>query len=73
MSEYVVVIEQGTTNWGAYSPDLGVHAVAASRDEVERLVREAIEFHLEGLRELGREIPPPASQPSPSPSDLTRP
>jgi predicted RNase H-like HicB family nuclease len=62
MSEYVVVLEQGSTSWGAYSPDLGVHAVAESRDEVERLVRKAIEFHLEGLREMGREIPAPAAQ-----------
>jgi predicted RNase H-like HicB family nuclease len=48
---YTVIYEQGPTSWGAYVPDLpGVIAVADSKDEVERLMHEAIEFHLEGMR-----------------------
>jgi predicted RNase H-like HicB family nuclease len=48
--------------WGAYVPDLpGVIAVGDSRDGVERLIREAVELHLEGMREEGISIPPPAS------------
>ena len=52
--EYLVVIERGPTSFGAYVPDLpGCVAVGESRAEVEALIREAIEFHLEGLREEG--------------------
>jgi predicted RNase H-like HicB family nuclease len=59
---YTVIYEKGPTSWGAYLPDLpGVIAVGDSRDEVEQLIREAIEFHLEGMREEGISIPPPAS------------
>jgi len=46
--KYTVIYEQGPTSWGAYVPDLpGVIAVGDTRDEVERLIREAIEFNLE--------------------------
>lgn len=59
---YTVIYEQGPASWGAYVPDLpGVISVGDSRDEVERLIQEAIEFHLEGLREEGIPIPPPTS------------
>jgi predicted RNase H-like HicB family nuclease len=59
---YTVIYEQGPTSWGAYVPDLpGVISVGDSRAEVERLIQEAIEFHLEGLREEGLPIPPPSS------------
>jgi predicted RNase H-like HicB family nuclease len=62
MMKYTVIYEQGPNSWGAYVPDLpGVIAVGDSRDEVERLIREAVEFHLEGMREEGISIPPPAS------------
>jgi predicted RNase H-like HicB family nuclease len=62
MIRYTVIFEQGPTSWGAYVPDLpGVVSVGESRDEVERLIQEAIEFHLEGMREEGLPIPPPAS------------
>jgi predicted RNase H-like HicB family nuclease len=48
--------------WGAHVPDLpGVITVGDSRDEVERLIQEAIEFHLAGMREEGLPIPVPAS------------
>jgi predicted RNase H-like HicB family nuclease len=60
--KYTVIYESGPTSWGAYVPDLpGVIAVGDSRDEVERLIREAVEFHLEGMREEGISIPPPSS------------
>lgn len=59
---YAVIYEKGPTSWGAYVPDLpGVISVGDSRDEVERLIQEAIEFHLEGLREEGLAIPTPSS------------
>jgi predicted RNase H-like HicB family nuclease len=59
---YTVIFEQGSTSWGAYVPDLpGVIAVGDSREEVEASIREAIEFHLEGMQAEGIEIPKPAS------------
>ena len=59
---YTVIYEKGATSWGAYAPDLpGVITVGDSREEVEHLIQEAIEFHLEGLREEGLEIPAPSS------------
>jgi predicted RNase H-like HicB family nuclease len=60
--QYLVVLEKGATSYGAYVPDLpGCVAAAESRDEVLGLIREAIEFHLEGLREDGHPIPEPSS------------
>lgn len=62
MLHYVVIYEKGPTSWGAYVPDLpGVISVGDSRDDVEHLIQEAIEFHLEGMREEGIFIPPPSS------------
>lgn len=59
---YLVVVEQGPKSFGAYVPDLpGCIAAGESRKEVLTLIREAIEFHLEGLREDGHPIPPPSS------------
>ncbi len=59
---YTVIFEQGSTSWGAYVPDLpGVITVGKSRQEVETLIQEAIEFHVEGIREMGLPIPVPAS------------
>jgi predicted RNase H-like HicB family nuclease len=62
MSEYLVVIEHEGDSWGAYCPDLpGLGVVGDSRDEVERLIREAVSFHLAGLREAGEPIPKPTA------------
>lgn len=62
MITYTVIFEKGPSSWGAYVPDLpGVIATGSSREEVEVLIREAIEFHLEGLNEEGYPIPKPAS------------
>jgi len=59
---YTVIFEKGPTSWGAYVPDLpGVISVGDSRDEVQQLIQEAIEFHLEGMREQGLSIPLPSS------------
>jgi predicted RNase H-like HicB family nuclease len=59
---YMVVVEQGPTSFGAYVPDLpGCVAVGESREEVSQLIREAIEFHLEGLKEEGQPAPQPHS------------
>ena len=60
---YMVVVEQGATSWGAHVPDLpGCVAVAESRDEAIRLIREAIELHIEGLRARGAPVPAPSSE-----------
>ena len=59
---YTVIVEEGSASWGAYVPDLpGCVAAGESRDEVLRLIREAIEFHLEGLKEEGQPAPEPHS------------
>ena len=59
---YTVVIEEGPTSFGAYVPDLpGCIAAAETREEVVQLIREAVEFHLEAMREEGVPIPPPHS------------
>ena len=61
--EYAVVIEkEPKSDWGAYVPDLpGCIATAQTRSEVERLIKEAIELHLAGMREDGLVIPEPSS------------
>ena len=60
---YMVVIEHGEKSWGAHVPDLpGCVAAGESREEVLRLVREAIDFHIEGLRQDGIPVPIPKSE-----------
>ena len=60
---YAIVIETASSNYSAYVPDLpGCVATGATVAEVGAQIREAIEFHLEGLREDGTPIPPPASR-----------
>jgi predicted RNase H-like HicB family nuclease len=60
MTEYSIIIEKGAGNRSAYCPDLpGVAAAAATEEEAMVLMREAIEFHLEGLREEKLPIPQP--------------
>ena len=59
---YLVVVEQGESSYGAYVPDLpGCAAVGESEEEVLRLVREAIEMHVDALRQQGLPIPPARS------------
>ena len=59
---FALIIEKGETSFGAYVPDLpGCIAAAETKEEVQRLIHEAIEFHVEGLREDGQPIPKPSS------------
>jgi predicted RNase H-like HicB family nuclease len=60
---YAIVIEKADNNYSAYVPDLpGCVATGATIEETEIQIREAIEFHLEGLRQDGRAIPQPSSR-----------
>lgn len=62
MSRYLIIVEPTATGFSAYSPDVpGCVATARSRDEVEREMREAIAFHLDGLREDGLPVPRPSA------------
>lgn len=60
--QYTVIVERGHAGWGAYVPDLpGCIAAGDTRDEALKLIREAVEFHIEGLREQGEPVPEPRS------------
>jgi predicted RNase H-like HicB family nuclease len=60
MNKYLVVIEPTASGFSAYSPDLpGCVSTGRTRDEVEANMREAIAFHIDGLREEGAEVPQP--------------
>jgi predicted RNase H-like HicB family nuclease len=59
---YVVVYEKSATGWSAYVPDLpGVITTGRTKQKTQELIREAIEFHLEGLREDNLPIPKPSA------------
>ena len=61
MTEYTVIYESGKRNWSAYVPDLpGCIATAKTRKEIERSIREAIQFHIEGLIRRGDPVPEPS-------------
>ena len=61
--KYLIVIEKTKTGFSAYSPDLdGCVAAARTRGSILRVMRKAVEFHLEGLREQGRRRPLPRSE-----------
>jgi len=65
MSRYLIIIEETGTGYSAYSPDLpGCVATGATRDGVEREMRAAIEFHLDGLRRADEPVPSPRSEAS---------
>ena len=60
--QYVVILEEGPESWGAYVPDLpGCVTVGETRQEALQLIREAIEFHSDGMRDHGDPIPEPHS------------
>lgn len=62
MRRYLIVIEQTSTGFSAYSPDVpGCVSAGRTREEVEATMREAIEFHLDGLRQDGVAIPVPSA------------
>jgi len=60
MNRYLIVIEKTSTGYSAYSPDLdGCAATGANREEVEKEMREAIAFHVEGMARDGQPVPQP--------------
>ncbi len=60
---YAIIIERAAGNLSAYVPDLpGCVATGATQEEVRQAIREAIEFHVEGLRKDGEEIPEPCTE-----------
>jgi predicted RNase H-like HicB family nuclease len=60
---FAVVIEKGANNYSAYVPDLpGCVSVGDTLDEVKAEIREAIAFHIEGMREDGVPVPQPTSE-----------
>ncbi|HUW26309.1 MAG TPA: type II toxin-antitoxin system HicB family antitoxin [Gallionella sp.] len=60
---YMVVIEKGSSSYGAFVPDLhGCIAVGETETEALALIEEAIQFHLEDMKAGGLQIPPPASK-----------
>jgi len=62
---YLIVIEKSETGWSAYSPDPpGCAATGTTPEETERSMQEAIQFHLDGLREEGFRVPEPTSRSS---------
>lgn len=61
MRRYLILIEPTATGFSACSPDLpGCAATGDTRDDVERNMRDAVELHVEGLRELGEPVPAPS-------------
>ncbi len=60
MTRYAIIIEKGERNYSAYCPDLpGVVAAGKTEEETVELMKDAIEFHLEGLKEDNLPIPKP--------------
>ena len=60
---YMVVVEHGEKSWGAHVPDLpGCIAVADTKDEVLQLIRQAIDFHIDALKQDGLPVPAPSSE-----------
>ena len=60
MKKYLIVIERTDSGYSTYSPDLpGCVSTGKSREEAERNMREAIEFHVDGLRKDGFPVPEP--------------
>ncbi len=63
MKRYAIVIEKAASNYAAYVPDLpGCIATGATVEETERLLREAVELHVVGMRDDGLPVPEPSSR-----------
>jgi predicted RNase H-like HicB family nuclease len=63
MAEYAIIIEEAGNNYAAMVPDLpGCVGAADTIEELEELMREAVEFHIEGMRLHGEEIPSPSTR-----------
>ena len=62
MKKYLIIVEETKTGYSAFSPDVsGCGSTGSTKEEVERNIQEALEFHIETLREEGYEIPEPSS------------
>ncbi len=62
MTKYLIIIEKAENNYAAYCPDLpGVIATGSTKEETMELMKEAIEFHLEGLKAECQSIPEPTT------------
>ena len=62
MKKYLIIVEETGTGYSAYSPDLpGCGSTGKTKEEVERNIQQAIEFHIEGLKEEGYAVPEPSS------------
>jgi predicted RNase H-like HicB family nuclease len=62
VKKYLIIIEKTSTGYSAYSPDLpGCASTGYSQEEVEANIREAIQFHIEGLKQDGYEVPEPGT------------
>jgi predicted RNase H-like HicB family nuclease len=62
MSKYLIILEETGTGFSAYSPDLpGCIATGRTREETESEMRDAIEFHIDGIRQRGEPVPKPSS------------
>ena len=62
MKKYLIIVEKTSTGYSAFSPDIpGCGSTGETKEEVERNIREAIAFHIEGLRQEGYEIPEPST------------
>lgn len=60
--KYLVIYQESSTGWGAYAPNLpGLGIAAKSLDEAKELIREAIDFHLKGMRQNGEPVPVPSA------------
>jgi len=63
--KYLIIIEKSDSGYSAYSPDLpGCVSTGSTPEETEKNMHEAIEFHIDGLKEEGYEIPVPTSRSS---------
>jgi len=62
MKKFLIIVEKTSTGFSAYSPDVpGCGSTGQTKEEVERNIQEALEFHLDGLRQEGYEVPEPSS------------
>ena len=65
MKKYRIIIEKANTGYSAYSPDVpGCAATGRTKEEVETNIREAIQFHIDGLKQEGYEVPEPSTAPT---------
>ncbi len=60
--KYLIIIEKSETGYSAYSPDLpGCISTGTTPEETEANMKEAINFHIEGLKKEGQSVPEPSS------------